>query len=210
MQYLHLNHQKFFSFWRLIRMQVSINLDGEAITFNVQNLPSDVLQIKQEISRRSGIPVEDQNLFDYPEAPDQGPGLRLCADNHIFSHVAMMNAQVSFVLTLGNVSSWVYFYVLCPCADGQRAVLKCKCHRLQTIANLKGQISAFVQGSGLNSFQLSHSIYGKPVLKDDWNMFHSGIQNGSSLHCVWNVNFFFRYFELICHVNVYDFDSCVY
>ena len=165
-------------------MQVVIDSDGEQHAFGVEHFPVNVLEIKQEICRRSGIPVHDQNLFEYPDAPDQGPGLRLYADHHVFSDATV--ARVSFVLAIGKVPSWAYFYVSYPCADGQQVVAKFSCHRFTTVAQLKGRISAQLQGHmQADKFLLTHDAR-IPGLADDVNVFHAGVQNGTQLCCVYN------------------------
>ena len=165
-------------------MRININLEGEFIRFDVQNFPVSILSIKNEISRLSGIPHGEQNLFDYPEVPDQGPGLRLYEDNHVFQQATMTNARVNFVLTFGKVSAWTYFYVEYLRADDQPAVVKFNCHKFTKIAQLKGQICRALQKSELNPFQLYHDLNGSPALDDDSNIYHSGIQNGSSIYVV--------------------------
>ena len=90
-----------------------------------------------------------------------------------------MTAEVTFVLTLDEVSSWAYFYVLFPSVDGHRAV-KYASHRFETVASLKGQIQAF-KGLRANSFELSHDTRGNSPLADLSNIFHSG----TPLYCVY-------------------------
>ena len=61
--------------------QVFFSLQGLRYELNVR-LPATVLDAKQLIHRRFGLPANVQSLFDYPSVPDHGqPGLRLFADN---------------------------------------------------------------------------------------------------------------------------------
>ena len=91
-------------------MRVTVYLDGALIEFDVNIFPVTVLRLKKFICEGSGIPVEDQNLFEYPEDLDNGPGLRMLADNHRFLYADTIKAHLTFVLTLGRASSWTYFY----------------------------------------------------------------------------------------------------
>ena len=100
---------------RLVRIRVLINFDGKQPRVDF-NFPLDIPKIKQEITRRSSIPVKVQNLFEQPESPNQVPGLRLCADKHNFANA--MNVKVSFVLTSGNMPFWTYFCVKYPRGGG--------------------------------------------------------------------------------------------
>ena len=165
-------------------MLLLINFDGAQIQLDIQNFPVLARTIKNEILQLIGIPAEEQNLFDYPEDPDQGPGLRLYEDNHVFQQATMTNARVNFVLTLGKVSAWTYFYVEYLRADDQTAVVKFNCHKFTKIAQLKRQIRRALQKSELNPFQLYHDLNGSLALDDDSNIYHSGIQNGSSIYVV--------------------------
>ena len=156
-------------------MQVHIFSDGRQIGFNL-NLPATVLTVKKWFSKLIGISEQHLNLFAYPETPDQGPGLRLLADNHTFG-TNMQNAHVSFVVTIGKESSWTCFYVNHQ-HNGQLFPLRFQFHRLETIGAVK-ELFADSVGVQANSFQLS--LDGKTPLREDLNIFHSGVQNGSVL-----------------------------
>ena len=161
-------------------MQVSINFDDKARRLVVNNLPVNILDVKEMIDQHTGIPARDQKLFDYPQLPDQGPGLRLLADNHIF-YPNMLNKEVQLVLTHGRVCSVVYFYVryLIP-VNSPKKVVKFSAHRFATIGDLKVRIAGKT-GLQANSIQL----YLNPSypLDNNLNIYECGVQNGSSLFC---------------------------
>ena len=161
-------------------MQVFVHFDGELLSLNVDNLPTKVLDVKGIIDHQTGIPVRDQSLFDYPQSPDQGPGLRLLADNHIF-YPNMLNKEVQLVLTHGRVCSVVYFYVryLIP-VNSPKKVVKFSAHRFATIGDLKVRIAGKT-GLQANSIQLYHNP--SYPLDNNLNIYECGVQNGSSLFC---------------------------
>ena len=84
-------------------MQAVINFEGNRLELLVE-LPSNVLQLKQQISQECILPVGDLNLFEFPDEPRPAPGLRLFAENDIFP-ASMQNKKVNFVLTLGGEHS---------------------------------------------------------------------------------------------------------
>ena len=147
---------------------------------NVNNLPASVLHVKQMISDQTGIPVRDQNLYEYPEYADQGPGLRLYADNHIFNET-MRDVEINFVLTLGKVSSWTYFYLSFHINLGSMALVKCWSHRLSTVADLKRR---FPDLTGLPAYNYDLSFNSRKYDRFDekWNIYQCGVQNGSNLY----------------------------
>ena len=143
----------------------------------VKNLPTTVSQLKRLINRQTGIPVRVQNLFDYPEFPDQIPGLRFFDDNHVFDENMQ---QVNLVLSLGKVCSWVYAYMHYPCGNGQTTVARINFHRFSTIAYVKRHISMAI-GLQASDIQLSHKANGHQF-NDNSNVYQCGIQNGSILN----------------------------
>ena len=165
-------------------MRINVHFDGECDEFDVEPSPATVFLLKQMISQRSGIPVEDQNLFEYPEDLDNGPGLRMLADNHRFLYADTIKAHLTFVLTLGRASSWTYFYLHFT-RNNQPEIRKLSSHRFDTIADIKRKISA-LHGLQVHSFQLSLDPIVNSVLADNLSTYNSGIQNGSTLYCVGN------------------------
>ena len=77
-------------------MQFQIHLDGKEQVFETNNKQVTVFELKQLISHQTGIPVRYQNMFDYREIPNSGPGLHLFADNHMFDGKIL---QIHLVLT---------------------------------------------------------------------------------------------------------------
>ena len=159
-------------------MQATICLDGIEQEFEIKNQRPTVLNLKQLILQQTGIQCSQQNLYDYPEIPNPGPGLRLLADDHVFDE---KTKKVSLVLTLGEVWSWAYFYYHYQRPDSQKTVHKITAHRFSTVAEVKLIISMIETGLQVADIKLSHKANGAP-LNENLCIFLCGVRNGSNLH----------------------------
>ena len=159
-------------------MEAIICLDGFEQVFEIKNQRATVLTLKLLILQQTDIRCSQQNLYDYPEIPNPGHGLRLLANNHVFDE---KTKEVSLVLTLGEVCSWAYFYYHYPSPDSQKTVHKISAHRFSTVADVKLHISKIETGLQVADIQLSHRANGTPF-NDNLCIFLYGVQNGSSLH----------------------------
>ena len=159
-------------------MQAIICLDGFEQVFEIKNQRPTVLALKQLILQQTDIPCSQQNLYDYPEIPNPGHGLRLLADDHVFDE---KTKKVNLVLTLGEVWSWAYFYYHYPSPDSRKTVHRIHAHRFATVAEVKLYISKIETGLQEADIQLSHRANGTPF-NDNLCIFLYGVQNGSSLH----------------------------
>ena len=159
-------------------MQAIICLDGVEQVFEIKNQRPTVLALKQLILQQTDIPCSQQNLYDYPEIPNPGPGLRLLANDHVFDD---KTKEVSLVLTLGVISSWAYYYYHYPRPDGRKTVHKIRTHRFATVEVVKLYISMIETGSQVADIKLSLKANGPP-LKENLSIFLCGVRNGSNLH----------------------------
>ena len=159
-------------------MEAIICLDGFEQVFEIKNQRPTVLTLKKLILQQTDIPCSQQNLYDYPKIPNPGPGLRLLANDHVFVD---KTKEVNLVLTLGEVSSWAYYYYHFPRRGGWKTVHKIKTHRFATVEVVKLYISMIETGLQVAVIKLSLKANGPP-LNDNSSIFLCGVRNGSNLH----------------------------
>ena len=168
-----------YTFFRFIKMQASVHIEGKEHEFNIK-LPTTAIRLKQLIAKECGIPVQVQHLYYFPEIPvHMAPQLDEFADDQTFQeHV--LNKQVSCVLTFGYFSSWAYFYVHFQPGCAEKAVFRFNSHRLQLIVDVKKDICLETR---IPVSKMSLLINGE-VLTDNLSLFQLGIQNGTNLSCL--------------------------
>ena len=92
------------------------------------------------------------------------------------------NRKFEFVVTLGNISSWSYFYVRYP-ANKDGRLIKIRSSKFATVASLKDRVSALIK-QPVNCFKMKDK---KISRVDDANLYHCGVVNGMTLDCVVDV-----------------------
>ena len=161
-------------------IRVQIHLEGlcREIAFKASVLPFTVLQLKTIINEDSNgyIPVKEMNLYLYPDLLKPEPGLVMLSDDHKFNG---KNENFEFVLTLGKMSIWSYYYVL----YGER-VFKIGSSGFETIAELKSRISVVIK-QPVSCIKMKD--INKICLDDDSSLYHCGVVNGTILYCVIDV-----------------------
>ena len=92
------------------------------------------------------------------------------------------NRKFEFVVTLGNISTWSYFYVRYP-ANKDGRLIKIRSSKFATVANLKDRVSALIK-QPVSCFKMKDK---KISRVDDANLYHCGVVNGMTLDCVVDV-----------------------
>ena len=92
------------------------------------------------------------------------------------------NRKFEFVVTLGNISTWSYFYVR-YLANKDGRLIKIRSSKFATVASLKDRVSALIK-QPVSCFKMKDK---KISRVDDANLYHCGIVNGTILDCVVDV-----------------------
>ena len=141
-------------------MKVTVMLEGRILEFRVDDMRTTILEFKQLLFDKYGVPVSEQIL--YRSHDDRS----LLNDASTFANLQVQYDQVVFLLKLKNTRATTEYTL--QVHFGSKQSFRVTCHRLTTVSTLKKRLLSLLNDEP--ALELQFDVAGL-VLTDDMNLF---------------------------------------